>query len=319
MRITVDHRRRRQLPEGGPWLLWRQLPPSRGGGREGLVLVLAACNNRQCQCREVKVQGFRVRDDLAGVELGHDGGLSLYYPQAEPSPSPQPDGGVALVAWIEFESGELGLEDTAKRSHGAAELLAWLRSEVDGEVLDGLYDVWLAGKGWKRRDQPDWQILRSTEPGALACWQEAFPDERPDVFLLRDGAFVVRDVHCIAPRCDCTKSRLIVFEMLERENREVGTVGVDFLRGTAVDFEALTVPKAVLRRVWRAYAARHQVAQRLRTRKQRLTELGQQVDRSSAPAPAPPQTRAAVKIGRNQPCPCGSGKKYKHCCGRPGR
>ena len=24
------------------------------------------------------------------------------------------------------------------------------------------------------------------------------------------------------------------------------------------------------------------------------------------------------KIGRNDPCPCGSGKKYKHCCGRRG-
>jgi preprotein translocase subunit SecA len=24
----------------------------------------------------------------------------------------------------------------------------------------------------------------------------------------------------------------------------------------------------------------------------------------------------AVKIGRNDPCPCGSGKKYKHCCGK---
>jgi preprotein translocase subunit SecA len=22
------------------------------------------------------------------------------------------------------------------------------------------------------------------------------------------------------------------------------------------------------------------------------------------------------KIGRNDPCPCGSGKKYKRCCGR---
>ena len=22
------------------------------------------------------------------------------------------------------------------------------------------------------------------------------------------------------------------------------------------------------------------------------------------------------KIGRNDPCPCGSGKKYKNCCGR---
>jgi uncharacterized protein YecA (UPF0149 family) len=25
--------------------------------------------------------------------------------------------------------------------------------------------------------------------------------------------------------------------------------------------------------------------------------------------------REAPKIGRNEPCPCGSGKKYKHCCG----
>ena len=22
-------------------------------------------------------------------------------------------------------------------------------------------------------------------------------------------------------------------------------------------------------------------------------------------------------VGRNDPCPCGSGKKYKQCCGRP--
>lgn len=26
--------------------------------------------------------------------------------------------------------------------------------------------------------------------------------------------------------------------------------------------------------------------------------------------------RDSPKIGRNDPCPCGSGKKYKHCCGR---
>jgi SEC-C motif-containing protein len=28
--------------------------------------------------------------------------------------------------------------------------------------------------------------------------------------------------------------------------------------------------------------------------------------------------RAGPKIGRNDPCPCGSGKKYKHCCGARG-
>jgi hypothetical protein len=28
--------------------------------------------------------------------------------------------------------------------------------------------------------------------------------------------------------------------------------------------------------------------------------------------------RKPKKIGRNDPCPCGSGKKYKQCCGRKG-
>lgn len=26
--------------------------------------------------------------------------------------------------------------------------------------------------------------------------------------------------------------------------------------------------------------------------------------------------RSGAKVGRNEPCPCGSGKKYKQCCGR---
>ena len=36
------------------------------------------------------------------------------------------------------------------------------------------------------------------------------------------------------------------------------------------------------------------------------------------PPSAGPSTfvRSARKVGRNQPCPCGSGKKYKRCCGR---
>jgi len=29
-----------------------------------------------------------------------------------------------------------------------------------------------------------------------------------------------------------------------------------------------------------------------------------------------PAARKGVKVGRNEPCPCGSGKKFKKCCGR---
>ena len=31
----------------------------------------------------------------------------------------------------------------------------------------------------------------------------------------------------------------------------------------------------------------------------------------------PPKTKITEKkVGRNEPCPCGSGKKHKKCCGR---
>jgi preprotein translocase subunit SecA len=34
-------------------------------------------------------------------------------------------------------------------------------------------------------------------------------------------------------------------------------------------------------------------------------------------APSQPQRQGVKKVGRNQPCPCGSGKKYKLCHGAP--
>jgi hypothetical protein len=39
--------------------------------------------------------------------------------------------------------------------------------------------------------------------------------------------------------------------------------------------------------------------------------------RTVGTAPATP--RRGGKVGRNAPCPCGSGRKYKKCCGRPGQ
>ena len=30
---------------------------------------------------------------------------------------------------------------------------------------------------------------------------------------------------------------------------------------------------------------------------------------------SPPKPIESQKVGRNDPCPCGSGKKYKKCCG----
>ena len=44
------------------------------------------------------------------------------------------------------------------------------------------------------------------------------------------------------------------------------------------------------------------------------TESGEVV--TSSPEPSQPIRRESGVVGRNDPCPCGSGKKYKNCCGK---
>ena len=53
--------------------------------------------------------------------------------------------------------------------------------------------------------------------------------------------------------------------------------------------------------------------------------IGQSTNTGNQPQSADPElepqitipvTRSAPKVGRNEPCPCGSGKKFKQCCGR---
>jgi SEC-C motif len=38
---------------------------------------------------------------------------------------------------------------------------------------------------------------------------------------------------------------------------------------------------------------------------------------AARPAPSPGDTARTAKVGRNAPCPCGSGQKFKKCCGSP--
>ncbi len=62
-----------------------------------------------------------------------------------------------------------------------------------------------------------------------------------------------------------------------------------------------------------------QTAKQLKEIESRLREMGASVDYSSIdsfPVIGPYGEKKMVKVGRNDPCPCGSGKKYKQCHGR---
>jgi preprotein translocase subunit SecA len=50
-------------------------------------------------------------------------------------------------------------------------------------------------------------------------------------------------------------------------------------------------------------------------RRQQRQQQNLQYQTGPAQAEAPKPVRAGAKVGRNDPCPCGSGKKYKKCHG----
>ena len=50
----------------------------------------------------------------------------------------------------------------------------------------------------------------------------------------------------------------------------------------------------------------------------RGSQVAQQLEEQPSTPTAQTIRRDGEKVGRNDSCPCGSGKKYKKCCGRAG-
>ncbi|CDZ92763.1 preprotein translocase subunit SecA [Pseudomonas saudiphocaensis] len=62
-----------------------------------------------------------------------------------------------------------------------------------------------------------------------------------------------------------------------------------------------------------------QLAQRMRFQHEEVSALDEPEEaneQAAAAAPVMTPVRTEPKVGRNEPCPCGSGKKYKHCHGQ---
>jgi preprotein translocase subunit SecA len=65
-------------------------------------------------------------------------------------------------------------------------------------------------------------------------------------------------------------------------------------------------------------ARRQQAVEQLAQAQATHDEASGAEDKSAEAVPERPMPAVSHKVGRNEPCPCGSGKKYKQCHGRIG-
>lgn len=163
---------------------------------------------------------------------------------------------------------------------------------------------------------PDADSWAQTGAGdSLAEMTETHPAVRNEVVALLEQALVAARDETQAAFLVCNlldvgaKESLLLIEQAFRENRVddsiVEMVDVQDHFGLPVTYE---------RRKWESHLSRPDASEMLAPDAEAY-EDGEERETEDAEEAQTPYV-ASVKVGRNDPCPCGSGKKYKKCHGQ---
>jgi hypothetical protein len=166
-----------------------------------------------------------------------------------------------------------------------------------------------------------------TDDGRMVPFGEIFPFGGGFEFELDEQHWMADDQYCVMPDCDC---REVVLNFLfltpspdDKNNAAKEAVAVaryDYKRDTIhAECEPTAGQPSLRRLVDAARAAHPSLAADAERRHNQLKLLYTRALLKAEQEGLPPvetPVKAEPKVGRNDPCPCGSGKKHKKCCGR---
>lgn len=298
---------RRQIGDHSPWIFWRDHPTR--PGRQGFVCIVHACVAPGCPCTEVSLSGMLVDDRLQQAVVKPTRQIELAFTPAdiEAATDDDPPMTGSGTVWLDLA------KRTVRSEGGPAQvldqLLPWLTAELDDELTAALRRE----VEQQRAQNPAGDPWVNYAPGDLVYHGDFFPAAGLPQFGWRSRTWEVEDLHCVEPKCPCRDVRLTFLRM-----DLPSTDGADCFAGTLVvtlpslsprDLEVQNghlASRDELRELWHAFRTAHpDLGERLAARRAQMKTLR----RPGEPA------QSDKKVGRNDPCPCGSGKKWKKCCG----
>jgi len=265
------------------------------GSSERLVLTAGTCPDPNCKCRKISYYGYLVpgtgTEDLIGRELD------------EP----------VLYVDLDIDTGTLNV------TQGAPELVGWLEDELRGMDLVDLrrrheqvrrevrreFD-----EAWKTVDWSFW------EPGMRIGWQDAHPTFGAKVLQVQGRQFIILDSYCVAEDCQCEDVSVEGFEIVDDRQAEEPVFVAQVVPGAGgtPTFKCSPGELPLARAIWEAWAASEDLPAVLAERRRKIRVVGVELWARWGARRTP--IKKESKPAANQPCPCGSGKKYKRCCGR---
>lgn len=202
-----------------------------------------------------------------------------------------------------------------------------LAKAVSAELAPGDWDkLFRAYRLWKMEvthstplEKHDVEKLPRIRPGEMVAFPEVFFWGHTLDFPFQDGLWTVEEHYCVQFECKCTEMRLEFLQYHDPAGRRFSRAA-QF--GVRYDYKSHAVsdtgkwPAAAP--PWKEFMSALRMAQpsmdaRLESRHMLLKGLYVQRALKENEAQRPARA-ASPKVGRNERCPCGSGKKFKHCC-----
>jgi len=167
-------------------------------------------------------------------------------------------------------------------------------SELNKERLQDLYDRSIRKK-----------VLQMVRPGETLSYPSIFGSNSIIQLSSQENDFYVHDNYCVNPLCECSEV-ILNFEMQgDKDQSSYGGIVYDYKLDTVKETDlnnekTQEMIVALLSPDKKIFYKRHQ-----ELKKEVKPSIIKKLCKNRIPR---------IKIGRNEPCPCGSGKKYKKCC-----
>jgi preprotein translocase subunit SecA len=194
-------------------------------------------------------------------------------------------------------------------------LLAWARERFDPALQESdlassdleelrVRLVEASRKRHARGDDPRDEMKRMERAVLLQILDNSWKDHLLAMDHLRSSVGL-RGYAQVDPKVEYKREGMRTFDLMWK--------GIDE-RVVDIVYRIEQVEEDALRSTWHETAAIHAEAASA-TLPDPQQDDGPMESRS-APATAEPIRNMAQKVGRNDPCPCGSGRKFKNCCGK---
>ena len=214
---------------------------------------------------------------------------------------------------------KLGYQDKKKIPKDDLAFAEFFLSKLDDSDYQFLYERYFVYKNsiTEKADldaiDAHFEYEEVEKEGLMYAYNDVLPYGDQMLVTIDGRNCIIYDQYCLLPKCSCTDTilNIMLADTLREAGEELCSVSLKYAKKSWKALEESPCPGSV-KAVRSAIEGQiPDLYERLHKRHLKLKGIYGHCKKRNF---SPKQPIQVPKVGRNDPCPCGSGKKYKKCC-----